>query len=260
MHEILMAASIATNQLMFAAGSPLDDGSWKAPAAFLTLLASVWCAGVLSGKKIQGFTAILKTHGIALETIQHTMDRLKIDTDERLTRQDRRMEATDGKIDALSRQREIDRQVRRNEIYDLRRDLAAAGVLSNATAVNLKILLVDDCQNDRILFRDALGKGFVVDECENLDEAVQKAAGNTYDAIILDLYLPDSLPGKTVSAFMGDNPDSVCLAISGTASREHENDAIRGGADSYIPKLPRYKPGYLSGMIRLAIQRKMMQQ
>lgn len=162
---------------------------------------------------------------------------------DRLDRFDDRLSAQEKKIESMARERRMDR------------DLPASSTTPIRT---VSILLVDDDEKDRTLFKHGLGFGYQVDECSTLAQAVELSRKHRYDCIVIDLYLPDSEPENTVAAFLSENPVAVCMAISGTSSRDHINAAIKQGADAFISKGV-YDRAYLSRMISQAINRKQIQ-
>ncbi len=102
----------------------------------------------------------------------------------------------------------------------------------------MRVLLVEDHRAMRDLIADHLrSRGFAVDAVQNGDEALAANAAARYDAIILDLGLPD-LDGMEVLRRMrsshGADPPALILT-----ARDSVKDRVVGldaGADDYILK------------------------
>ena len=65
----------------------------------------------------------------------------------------------------------------------------------------MKVLLIDDCKEDRDLFINHLKKiegNVETDECNCLEDGLKKLASFNYDAVILDLALPETDGIETV--------------------------------------------------------------
>ncbi len=120
----------------------------------------------------------------------------------------------------------------------------------------MHIILADD----HILVRDALRQMIerqisdaVVHAVGSLDEALQTAStmDMTPDLVILDFRMPgmDGLAG--VERARAALPDARIVLMSGLASREDVDQAIRKGADGFLPKtLPAQA---LSGALSLVL-------
>jgi two-component system response regulator QseB len=102
----------------------------------------------------------------------------------------------------------------------------------------LKILLVEDHENLREMMADHLvSRGFTVDCAASADEARAALAVTGYDALILDLGLPD-VDGNVLLRELRERSDGGPPAILVTA-RDALQDRVRGlnaGADDYVVK------------------------
>lgn len=133
-------------------------------------------------------------------------------------------------------------------------DYARAEQFAPQSQGGLWILIVDDNQHDRYLFRRALPSNYRVDEASSLKDGIDKAHQVKYDCVVLDLRLPDSVPDVTVAEFVSAHPLACCIAMSGSVPETVVSRIIKQGADSFISK-GIYNGEYLNKMIRLAIQR-----
>ncbi|WP_428395369.1 response regulator transcription factor [Lichenicoccus sp.] len=102
----------------------------------------------------------------------------------------------------------------------------------------MRLLLVEDHAGMRETMAGHLRQsGFVTDCVGCGDEAIAAAAASLYDAVILDLGLPD-LDGMTVLRHLraGESPDVPVLVLT---ARDAVSDRVRGldaGADDYLLK------------------------
>jgi len=223
----------------------IDEHSTITIGAAGAMLASVWWMG----RKFQKFLDSQKQQIERLSRVEEKVDEIKTEADRRLTAQDEKLADITRKLDQSVKQRTVDLDQLRVELFS---------TPATCPPETLKILLVDDDPSDRLLFKRALCNKYSVDEATSLKQAVDKARRTHYDCVILDLYLPDSEPDRTVSDFISKHPAVACMAISGTQSEKHVNSAIKQGADSFVQKGV-YDPAYLMRMIRLAISRKGME-
>lgn len=117
----------------------------------------------------------------------------------------------------------------------------------------LKILLVEDDPADAFLLQKLLSKTSSVEliHVERLDEGIRSihsvpadsmAAGEeiqkkAFDAVLLDLSLPDSKGGlDTVKRMHAANPDMSIVVLTGLDDEEVAIAALREGAQDYLIK------------------------
>lgn len=104
----------------------------------------------------------------------------------------------------------------------------------------LRLLLVEDNPGDQELVRDWLGDGticrFEVSAVATLEGAREAISSSTFDAVVLDLSLPDSQGVETISRLRAACDDVPILVLSGASSDELRLDAIRAGAQDFIGK------------------------
>jgi two-component system sensor histidine kinase UhpB len=103
-----------------------------------------------------------------------------------------------------------------------------------------KILLVEDSTSDAMLMEDMLARveGFPhsVDHVDSLKEAKAKMSNTTYDAIILDLNLPDSNGLQTYTTMRSMAPATPIIIMTGNDDRTQLVDTMNSGADNYLIK------------------------
>jgi two-component system, OmpR family, response regulator len=101
----------------------------------------------------------------------------------------------------------------------------------------VRILIVED---EPLIRRDVAtaltASGYVVDEADNGEEAWFKGDVEAYDAVILDLGLPD-LDGLTVlKRWRGGGRIMPVIVVSARGTWRERVDGIDAGADDYLPK------------------------
>ncbi|HCH25074.1 MAG TPA: hypothetical protein DE179_12360 [Oceanospirillaceae bacterium] len=103
------------------------------------------------------------------------------------------------------------------------------------------ILIVDDDDLNREIIAEYVGDaGYRFDMAEDGREAVDLAAKNAYDVILMDIMMPimDSL-AATMNIRAGQNPDNASPKIVAvTAKRLHDTSRslIRAGFNEYLAK------------------------
>ena len=107
----------------------------------------------------------------------------------------------------------------------------------------IRILLVDDNPGDIRLVELILTDGdqyaqFFVDKAKSLSETIKLLANNDYDAILLDLKLPDSSGIETVKSVNKISSDTPVIVLTGLNDEQMGLLAIKNGATDYIVKGP----------------------
>lgn len=104
----------------------------------------------------------------------------------------------------------------------------------------IRVLLVEDCASDAGVAAELLGgdAGFELTRVERLSEAAAKLDGGGFDAVLLDLMLPDSSGLATVSSMHAQAPDLPIIVYSDFGAEDAllARDAVRGGAQDFLPK------------------------
>lgn len=100
-----------------------------------------------------------------------------------------------------------------------------------------KILIVDDNAQNMYLARYLLEKqSHVIDEAGNGQQAVELAAANTYDLILMDIQMPvmDGLEATRIIK-SGENVPKI-IALTAKAMAGDEEKILQAGCDGYIHK------------------------
>ncbi|MEN6452295.1 MAG: response regulator [Thermoguttaceae bacterium] len=131
------------------------------------------------------------------------------------------------------------------------------------TSPPIRILLVEDNPPDAVLLKYALteatGDAFQVTDAQLMADAVQHLATESFDAILLDLSLPDSNGIATVEQASAAAPNIPILVMTGLEDEAMAVQAVRKGAQDYLIK-GRTDGWLLSRAIRYALERKQMEQ
>ncbi|GAC1315429.1 MAG: hypothetical protein NVSMB2_06990 [Chloroflexota bacterium] len=128
----------------------------------------------------------------------------------------------------------------------------------------IRALLVEDNPGDARLIRETLrdlgGDAARVDLtfADRLDVALQKLGDHVFDAILLDLSLPDSQGLETFSRVHATAPEIPVLVLSGLDDEAIAMRAVHGGAQDYLVK------GHVDGptllrALRYAIERERLE-
>lgn len=103
-----------------------------------------------------------------------------------------------------------------------------------------RLLLVEDNPGDADLaverLSDVPGYVFELKCVTRLDAALMALAQQSFDAVILDLSLPDSNGIETLRRLRMINPLVTCIILSGTYSESLHQVALQEGAQDYISK------------------------
>lgn len=121
-----------------------------------------------------------------------------------------------------------------------------------------KILLVEDNPGDAELINEMLVSEhteFDIQRVDRLSSAVSILQRTEFDAVLLDLGLPDSSGIDTVKTIQTHFPNIPIVVITGTDDSKMGTEAVKNGAQDYIVK------GLISGfhiirVLQYAIQRK----
>ena len=101
-----------------------------------------------------------------------------------------------------------------------------------------KILVVDDEASIRRILKEILeNEDYTVDVAQSGPEALEKAAEENYDAILLDIKMPE-MDGMEVLDKLVTMTDAPVIMISGHGTIETAVDAIKKGAYDFIVKPP----------------------
>jgi DNA-binding NarL/FixJ family response regulator len=104
----------------------------------------------------------------------------------------------------------------------------------------LSILLIEDSLTDAMLLSENLKRvtefDFEMEHAEALETGIQRLAEQTYDAIILDLGLPDSTGIKTFERVKAQAENIPIIILSGNNDRSVLAEVMSAGADNYLIK------------------------
>jgi DNA-binding response OmpR family regulator len=103
-----------------------------------------------------------------------------------------------------------------------------------------KILVVDDEHNIRNILDFSLNaEGFAVLGAENGEDALQIAAGEAPDLVILDVMMPGTLDGFETCRRLKQDACTASIPVILLTARADSEDRAKGraaGADAYITK------------------------
>jgi len=100
-----------------------------------------------------------------------------------------------------------------------------------------RILVVDDEMGMREGCRRALVPGgYRVDLAADIAQARELITAASYDLFLLDVMLPDGSGLALLDAILGQDPDAICIIITGFGSVEMAVDAVRRGAYNFLSK------------------------
>jgi DNA-binding NarL/FixJ family response regulator len=104
----------------------------------------------------------------------------------------------------------------------------------------VSLLLVEDNPADVALFEELLEQvedfKFSLTNVASLRGAIELAANESFDCIVLDLNLPDSQGLQTYREMRKHAPATAMVILSGRSEREIMLRALRDGADNYLIK------------------------
>jgi DNA-binding NarL/FixJ family response regulator len=101
-----------------------------------------------------------------------------------------------------------------------------------------RFLLVDDSRFARISLSKVVEQvgGEVVGEATSGEEALRLFEELRPDIVTMDMSLPDTDGITLVRRFMGINPHTLIILISGISHEEVIEEALRAGAEHFISK------------------------
>ncbi|MGO4496288.1 response regulator [Paenibacillus sp. 2RAB27] len=104
---------------------------------------------------------------------------------------------------------------------------------------NARILLVEDNEINQIVATDILSQqGILVDVANNGLEAVRMAQLNTYDAILMDVQMPemDGYEATRQIRRLPDQGDTPIIAITADAIKGVKEQVLEAGMNDYVTK------------------------
>jgi CheY-like chemotaxis protein/HPt (histidine-containing phosphotransfer) domain-containing protein len=129
----------------------------------------------------------------------------------------------------------------------------------NSSDMPIQLLLVEDNPGDVLLLQRTLGRSepgeYVLQVAATFGEAQAILAGQSFDAVLLDLSLPD-VQGLEVIARLSPLAAGVpILVLTGLADEEVGREAVRAGARDYLVK-GRADGAAIGRAIRAAVERR----
>ncbi len=125
--------------------------------------------------------------------------------------------------------------------------------------LTLNILLVEDNPGDVELIKEMMEQPHIrnstIIEARNLEQAISKLQEDTFDIILLDLGLPDSAGLMTLTDILQYAKKIPVVVLTGLDDESLAVDAIRKGAEDYLPK-NKMDAEVLLRVLRYAIERK----
>ncbi len=124
-----------------------------------------------------------------------------------------------------------------------------------------RVLLTEDDESQALLFRTLLEEPepheyvMVVDHVLSLEEALIRLSEAEYDAVLLDLSLPDSSGLQTIDALHASFPDIPVAVLTAYDDETLSSRAVQHGAQVYVFKGSLYGT-QLKDAVRDAIERK----
>jgi len=124
---------------------------------------------------------------------------------------------------------------------------------------HIKILLLEDNPGDVRMIREMLldieGGGFETESIEKLSEGLKRLSEVQFDALLLDLGLPDSNGMETLLRVISRYPELPVIVLTGLADEQAGVRAVHQGAQDYLTK-GETSSDLLIRSIRYAIERK----
>jgi two-component system, OmpR family, response regulator len=118
----------------------------------------------------------------------------------------------------------------------------------------MRALVVEDEPTSALLSRHVLEReGFTVDTATTGGSAIELVLTTDYDAIILDLGLPDTNGLQVMEAIRREGRTTPVIVLTGSQDAETTVRALDAGADDYLRKPP--VPEELSARVRAIVRR-----
>ena len=103
--------------------------------------------------------------------------------------------------------------------------------------MSIKILLVDDEKDfTEVLSERMEARGFSVEIADSGPVAINKVKEKSYDAIILDLAMPEMDGIDVLKILLKENPDLQIIFLTGHATLEKGIEAVKLGAVDFMEK------------------------
>jgi signal transduction histidine kinase len=108
----------------------------------------------------------------------------------------------------------------------------------NAIKDKINVLIIDDCSEDRFVYKNFLQKNeeisFIIQECETGEEGLEICTTSKPDCLLLDYNLPD-LDGLEILSELSPLTFSVIM-LTGEGTQQIAVQALKSGAQDYLIK------------------------
>jgi len=122
----------------------------------------------------------------------------------------------------------------------------------------IRVLLVEDSPSDllliRALFAEATGDQFILEHTNRMDAALRLLKEQVFDAVLLDLGLPDSQGVDTFVQLHRVAPGIPILVLTALEDSNTDSETIRHGAEDYLVK-QQIHASLLRNSVRYAVMR-----
>jgi DNA-binding response OmpR family regulator len=126
----------------------------------------------------------------------------------------------------------------------------------------IKVLLIEDNTGDYEIILKMLEKSetseFELIHTPRLSSGIELLENNTFDAILLDLGLPDSEGLESFNVILKKHPEIPTIILTGLAVEETGIQSIKYGAQDYLVK-GEFNGKLLTRAIQYAIERKKLE-
>lgn len=123
----------------------------------------------------------------------------------------------------------------------------------------IRVLLIEDNPGDvkliQVALKEVTDSPITLTQVTRLSDGLSELERNNYDALLLDLTLPDSDASKTLAQIRKHAPDIPTILLTGMDDDEFGLDALRQGAQDYLAK-DRLDGKFLAHSLQYAIERK----
>jgi DNA-binding response OmpR family regulator len=98
------------------------------------------------------------------------------------------------------------------------------------------LVVEDDALIQKLLYKGLTSEGFVVDATSTGEEGIERALSGEYDAVILDVTLPDTDGFHIARRVRAEGIDVPILMLTGRGELEDRLEGFAAGADDYLVK------------------------
>ncbi|NIS59164.1 MAG: diguanylate cyclase [Proteobacteria bacterium] len=99
-----------------------------------------------------------------------------------------------------------------------------------------KVLVIDDEETITRILNKMLNKDFEVHVANDGKSALQLVQTHVFDAIVVDLVMPEIDGHEVIKRVSRVDPDIPCIVITGYSTEDNAIEALKGGAFDYLKK------------------------